>query len=558
MKAAEMDELYQALGRLANPDEAESLEQDRAVLLLWFLRNVRGIDDLEALEYVVDSPKDGGFDGLLLTTKETDDGERHTLVVFQSRYPEQPKNISKTDIDGFVGRSNVFKTSNGVGELLSEGVSSELEALITTFDVTKKLDDGLLDLRLVFVTAGLLTTPARTTWRATNASEGDGYLEVWDLERLGPTIRAADGPSLVADTIIVACPRLERLLTTSGSIRVAIAPVRASDIVEWPGIDNRSLFDLNVRRELPGNRVRSGLDRAIGTSTDHPNFVAYHNGITIVCREIDEKSAEELQITDLSVVNGAQSVIALREQRSSLSSNLRIFVKFVELEPSSHIAREVAIRSNTQSSVNPRNLRALDGVQLRLINEISKYYADYEFVTRPDDTLRPSRSPIANDSMAQLICAALTRRPWLAVKKLSLFESDTYPTIYNETITGHIVVFLQKMHERIDDLRASVPPRYSGRSWGLTRIVLFYLFSEATRALQCDEMLSTSDANDAFSSYHEQINIALNSAVKTLKVRHDRFYNDEEFDDFKVEFKNEEVLKELGSKARETAIILSD
>ena len=55
---------YALLKRLANTAEAGGLAQPRAVLLLWFLRNVVGIDDLDAYEYVCDSPLDEGIDGL--------------------------------------------------------------------------------------------------------------------------------------------------------------------------------------------------------------------------------------------------------------------------------------------------------------------------------------------------------------------------------------------------------------------------------------------------------------------------------------------------------------
>ena len=74
-----MDEADQAafelITRVANPAESAGLAQPRAILLLWFLRNVHGIDDLEAYEYVCDGENDKGIDGLLYDIREGETDE---------------------------------------------------------------------------------------------------------------------------------------------------------------------------------------------------------------------------------------------------------------------------------------------------------------------------------------------------------------------------------------------------------------------------------------------------------------------------------------------------
>lgn len=106
-------------------------------------------------------------------------------------------------------------------------------------------------------------------------------------------------PSTAADRLVVGQP----------PARIAVAAVAASDLVAWGGIDDRTLFELNVRRELRPNKVSRQLDGAIERLADHENFLAYHNGITVVCESftVDE---EALIIKNPSVVNGAQSVVS--------------------------------------------------------------------------------------------------------------------------------------------------------------------------------------------------------------------------------------------------------
>ena len=83
----------------------------------------------------------------------------------------------------------------------------------------------------------------------------------------------------------------------------------------------------------------------------------------MVCRRL-ETSDDEIVMHDPSVVNGAQSIIAFFDNRETLTDNLRVFIKICELDPAGPFARDIAIRSNTQSAVNSRNLRALDGPQV--------------------------------------------------------------------------------------------------------------------------------------------------------------------------------------------------
>src|SRR5439155_11928114 len=136
---------------------------------------------------------------------------------------------------------------------------------------------------------------------------------------------------------------------------IMIAAVKATDVVNWPGIDDRSLFDLNVRRELSPNRVRKELDGAINRQQDHPNFVAFHNGLTVVCDEFSTDNGQ-VTVTNPSVVNGAQSAVAFHSNAPALSDDLRVIVKFVACGTQSQLSREVGRRSNMQNPVNARNL----------------------------------------------------------------------------------------------------------------------------------------------------------------------------------------------------------
>ena len=65
--------------------------------------------------------------------------------------------------------------------------------------------------------------------------------------------------------------------------KVVIAPVSAVDLVRMEGVENQQLFDLNLRKSLEKTKVNKDIAKSIANSSEHNNFLLYHNGITIIC-----------------------------------------------------------------------------------------------------------------------------------------------------------------------------------------------------------------------------------------------------------------------------------
>ena len=211
-----------------------------------------------------------------------------------------------------------------------------------------------LAIRLVLITTGTLNGDAKKKADALREIFGEHYIEVWDIDRLGPLALAVRSPERLSETIHIAYDDSEILITGEVPNRVAVLPVKAMDVAGWPGIESRQLFALNVRHELNlrSNRVSKALDGAIHRPPEHRNFLAYHNGLTVVSDKIRGNSGS-IQIERPSVVNGAQSVLAFCRgaEEGQLSEDLRVFMKVVEVEGRPQLEREVGRRSNTQTGV---------------------------------------------------------------------------------------------------------------------------------------------------------------------------------------------------------------
>jgi hypothetical protein len=553
---------YQLLTELASTDEAGGLARERSVLLLWFFRNVLGLDDLDAYEYVCDGDRDHGIDGLYLEPSGGDE-DYETLVVYQSKYTEKPNNVGPTSFERLLASAAHFRDADSIKALLDGDAEDKLKALIKKFDLVRKLEEGAakegrLHVRCVLVTTGVLNEEAKRLLEATNRDRGAGFLEVYDLHRLGPLAEAAGAPEAQTDPITAECADESVVIVGDPPNRVAVAALKATDVVQWDGLESRSLFALNVRRELRKNRVRDQLDGAIRRSDEHPDFLAYHNGMTVVCEKFTVANGT-LAAEQPSIVNGAQSAIAFARAQTdaSLTDDLRIFVKFVEVAGRPQLAKEVSWRSNTQTAVNARNLMALGGPQERIKKEVEADHPEvvYEITSDASFTVPEGKRLVANDESAQLLCAIFNAMPWLAVKRLTLFESENHALIFNEGVTGSNVVLADVIRQCVDEQKDQFPEAYR-QSWKLTRLVAVYLVAQA---LQADEDLAPilADPKAALAdeaTLRAKLDLPVRVAATVLAQRRDQLESNGLPDNFSVDFKNQEELHKLRDEARKLGI----
>lgn len=218
---------YKDLSSIASPSASEGLKNPRSILLLWFLRHVMGIDDLEAYDYICDGNEDEGVDGLIVEPPAEPD-EKATLVLLQSKYPQSPSAVGVNALKHFVGTASSFQTVSGIQSLYVGSLEPELRVLIDRYDLKQRVDRNELAQRLIFVTAGYLNPRAKRYVSEVNAKEGTGYLRVYDLDDLAPIAAAFRKPSMVRATESLACAKTERFTSTTSTGKVVIAAIKAA------------------------------------------------------------------------------------------------------------------------------------------------------------------------------------------------------------------------------------------------------------------------------------------------------------------------------------------
>jgi len=146
--------------------------------------------------------------------------------------------------------------------------------------------------------------------------------------------------------------------------------------------------------------------------------------------------------------------------------------------------------------------------------------------------------------------------PWLAVKRLTLFESENHALIFNENVTAAHVVLADVIRKQIDAQRDLLPEMYR-RSWRLTRLVAVYLVGQILRVdpalniILDDPKKALRDRVDL----EARLALPVKVAAATLQQRRDSAVRDNKADEFNVDFKRQSELYALRDRARDNFLL---
>ena len=157
--------------------------------------------------------------------------------------------------------------------------------------------------------------------------------------------------------------------------KAVIAPVKASELVRLEGISDQSLFDKNVRGPLGKTAINKAIVTSIKNKDLHKSFPLFHNGITIIASKV-QVAKDNITAENYYVVNGCQSLNSLFDNQGSLTDDLRILTKFIQLENDSPLGTIITQFSNNQNGVRARDFMSNNRMQVRLQNEFNQNYRD--------------------------------------------------------------------------------------------------------------------------------------------------------------------------------------
>ncbi len=219
------------------------------------------------------------------------------------------------------------------------------------------------------------------------------------------------------------------------------------------------LFSANIRGYLGSRNADANINNGIKqTVQDDPeHFCVFNNGITAITHNFDyDSSSQLLELTGISIVNGAQTTGAIGNLASPPSANARIQARFIVCSNQSTI-KSVIRYNNSQNKVEAPDFRSNDSVQSRLVIEFGSIpESEYLGGRRggSEDVIRRRANLLPSSTVGQGL-TAFHGDPLTAYnRKSDIWESNSlYERVFNTKTTAKHIVFVYSLHEALDDFK---------------------------------------------------------------------------------------------------------
>lgn len=421
------------------PQHLAPKRSESASFLIWYLENYYRLDTLEAVDSVCDNRGDKGVDGIFVN-----DGDQ-TITIFQSVISQKPgRTIGDASLREFAGSLTQFKDRASAEATLKASDNVQLTALAKRIDLLNKLTTHTV--RGEFVTnmdldvngVAFLSQAPNITFVGKQELVSTYISDVRDIPTHAP-----------AKFDIVGYQISEYIV--DAETKAVIAPIKAKELIALDGIADQSLFAYNVRGPLGKTQVNKDIVKSIETASLHKLFPLFHNGVTIIAKSITTTN-DSLTAESYYVVNGCQSLTALHSTRTKLTDNLRVLTKFIQMEPSSAVAKQVTEFSNNQNGVKARDFMANSSIQIRIQNEFLRdYKGEYFYEIKRGEKLPPDVPVIPNEVAGLLLMAFDLKEPWATHRKGQVFE-DRHGDIFGQPgVTADRIVLCQVIAEAVDE-----------------------------------------------------------------------------------------------------------
>jgi len=136
-------------------------------------------------------------------------------------------------------------------------------------------------------------------------------------------------------------------------------------IIDDAGILRRSVFEDNIRDFQGSTEVNAAITKTLNTAAQSKSFVVLNNGITVVCREL-QQTGNKCTLVGYQIVNGCQTSNVLYSCRNEFDpEGVLVPIKLIGTE-NEEIVSAVISATNSQNAVKPEELEAMTEFQKRL------------------------------------------------------------------------------------------------------------------------------------------------------------------------------------------------
>lgn len=443
------------------PDHLDPKRSESASFLIWYLENYYRLDPQQAVDCVCDQSGDKGIDGLFVNDNS------QSIHVFQARISQKNTTVGDVSLKEFSGTLQQLTDSNSVNNLIASAGDAQVASLIKRLNVIDKVNEYEL--------YGEFLSNVEIDHNGSSYLLQADRISFIGRDTLTSTYISDERDKPISTTVRFDISEFEiAQYTVDAHTKTLIAPIRAIDLLKLAGIGNQELFTQNVRGPLGNTNVNRDIVKSIKDPSLHKTFPLFHNGITVLAGEI-EQSDERLTISKYFVVNGCQSLTAFFKNKRALTDNLYVLTKFIKVEPTSTLAKQITEFSNNQNGVRARDFKANSSPQIRLQNEFDVTYSgEYAYsIKRGEEFV--ADVVISNEDAGLYLMTFDLQEPWATHRKYQVF-SDRHSILFGRPhVNAHRIVMLHIIREEIEtQLKHSIKNTLVGK-YVLTRYLMMYI-----------------------------------------------------------------------------------
>lgn len=464
-------------GLLKNAKEKYELDTLHDALIVWFGENYLFLDPEEVIERTIKDTHAEGIDAILI------DKINYKLFFIQAKTVDDFTNTEKN-----FPENNVKSTLEGIRFLLKDDykkkITPKLENLIDEYHELDKTGDY----KTIVLFLTLKKRPVDDKFVRSFENEFSQKIKVnfYDFDWLFDfyvdkylTIRAAP-PERISFKV------LTNLLTKDTPYKSRVFVCKGEELAKIYNDYRERIFQQNVRYSL-GLRSKSINRQILETATDDTksiHFWYFNNGITIVCKKINEAaSGKVINLKNAQVINGAQTTYALYEayKNGNLKDDVEILIKVIETNDK-NLTESITLYTNSQNAIRLRDLCSNDEIQLKIQKILlDSYRYFYERKRGEVDSLYPTTGAkrkllgehyktkvINNENAAQAFLAMYLDKPAQAKsEKGRIFMKDKagfYDDIFNKNddILAEKILMSWKLLKYIEKYKKEYNKKYKG------------------------------------------------------------------------------------------------
>lgn len=415
--------------------------------LYMILETIFPHSDEEISSLITDGGNDRGADAVHI---QEDSGTAYVTIV-QSKYANVLKNAEKnfpgSEIDKLI--SLITDIANKTDNLL-ETVNPVLAGKIN--DIWALIDQGVTVLFRIYLTSN--TKPLISLER----KRLDAFCTQYDMVSYEEfpfwvltSLLSADNRPREAG--VLNCIDLQKFERIDCDIRGIIANIDALSYIDMiTTSENRNikrhLFDENIRGYLG---LEGGFNRDIQSSAlseDNHLFWYLNNGITIIAKDFSHQPVRgsKIKLTDFQIVNGAQTSYSLFNAYLRNPEKLAQLVLLVKIFASSRvdISEKIAIATNSQARISPRDLKANDQIQRKIGTVFEDCGLLYERKKNQYEA-NIDRPKIDSLKLGQAIVAYHLEEPHQSKTISDEIFGDLYTRVFSEKLDARYLVQLAKL-----------------------------------------------------------------------------------------------------------------